>query len=323
MSNINWGIIGCGDVTEKKSGPAFNKVNNSKLVAVMRRNAAKAEDYARRHGISKWYSDATEIINDPEVDAIYIATPPDSHERYTLEAIQAGKPVYVEKPMTLSAESARLMAAASADSGVKLTVAHYRRGLPLFRKIKELIEEKAIGKVRYVDLKMLQNAGSDLITQTEDNWRLNPAVSGGGLFHDLAPHQLDLMLFFFGEVKEARGRALNQARYSPADDFVSGSLVFENGVVFNGLWCFSVPPEERLDLCTIMGSEGKLSFSVFGNYYILSKDGRDERVEFDLPENIQAPMIQMVVDYFQDKCPNPCTAETGVKVMQLLDTLTS
>src|SRR5690606_38448319 len=124
MNTINWGIIGCGDVTEKKSGPAFNKVNNSKLVAVMRRDPVKAEDYARRHGVSKWYSDATQLINDPEVNAIYIATPPDSHEQYTLEALRAGKPVYVEKPMTLSRESAELMASAAAETNVKLTVAH-------------------------------------------------------------------------------------------------------------------------------------------------------------------------------------------------------
>lgn len=323
MGTINWGIIGCGDVTEKKSGPAFNKVNNSRLVAVMRRNAAKAEDYARRHGVPKWYSDATELINDPEVNAIYIATPPNSHEQYTLEALRAGKPVYVEKPMTLSKESAEIMAKAAAESNVKLTVAHYRRGLPLFQKIKELIDEKEIGEVRYADLHMLQNAGSDLITQTDDNWRLNPAMSGGGLFHDLAPHQLDLMLFFFGSVSHSAGCAMNQARLYQADDLVSGSIQFTNGILFKGLWCFSVPKEERLDLCTIMGAEGKISFSVFGNYYILTKNGREEKVEFELPENIQAPFIQKVVDYFLDKGPNPCSAETGVEVMRLLDTFTS
>lgn len=323
MGTINWGIIGCGDVTEKKSGPAFNKVNNSRLVAVMRRDAAKAEDYARRHGVPKWYSDATELINDPEVKAIYIATPPNSHEQYTLEALRAGKPVYVEKPMTLSKESAEIMAKAAAESNVKLTVAHYRRGLPLFQKIKELIDEKEIGEVRYADLHMLQNAGSDLITQTDDNWRLNPAMSGGGLFHDLAPHQLDLMLFFFGSVSHSAGCAMNQARLYQADDLVSGSIQFTNGILFKGLWCFSVPKEERLDLCTIMGAEGKISFSVFGNYYILTKNGSEEKVEFELPENIQAPFIQKVVDYFLDKGPNPCSAETGVEVMRLLDTFTS
>src|SRR4051812_47809361 len=113
MKKIKWGIIGCGDVTEIKSGPAFNKINNSELVAVMRRNADKAADYARRHGVPKWYSDAQELINDPGINAIYIATPPQSHEAYTVQSLQAGKPVYVEKPMaTDSAAAARMLAMA-------------------------------------------------------------------------------------------------------------------------------------------------------------------------------------------------------------------
>jgi len=96
---IHWGIIGCGDVTELKSGPAFQKVPGSKLVAVMRRNADLARDYAKRHGVARWYSDASELINDPQVDAVYVATPPDSHALYAIQAMKAGKPVYVEKPM--------------------------------------------------------------------------------------------------------------------------------------------------------------------------------------------------------------------------------
>jgi predicted dehydrogenase len=106
MKKINWGIIGCGDVTEIKSGPAFNKVNNSSLVAVMRQNAKKAKDYARRHDVRKWYSDAGSLINDPDVNAIYIATPPSSHEEYTIAAMQGDKPVYVEKPMAANLASA-------------------------------------------------------------------------------------------------------------------------------------------------------------------------------------------------------------------------
>ncbi|MCX6333190.1 MAG: Gfo/Idh/MocA family oxidoreductase, partial [Bacteroidia bacterium] len=81
---INWGIIGCGNVTEVKSGPAFNKVNNSRLIAVMRRDAVLAEDYASRHNVPKFYTDASKLINDPEINAVYIATPPSSHAEYAL-----------------------------------------------------------------------------------------------------------------------------------------------------------------------------------------------------------------------------------------------
>jgi predicted dehydrogenase len=206
---INWGIIGCGDVTEVKSGPAFNKVPDSKLVAVMRRNEEKAKDYAQRHGVGKWYNNADDLINDREVNAIYIATPPLNHEEYAIKAMQAGKPVYVEKPMALNAAAAEQIEKVAKQTGVKITVAHYRRQQPVFLKVKELIEQKVIGDVRFVDLKMLQPHQSEIITKTETNWRIDPSVSGGGLFYDLAPHQLDLMMYFFGTPKKISGVALN------------------------------------------------------------------------------------------------------------------
>ena len=196
---INWGIIGCGDVTEVKSGPAFNKVPNSKLIAVMRRNAEKAQNYAQRHGVEKWYSDADDLINDPEINAIYVATPPLNHEEYAIKTMKAGKPVYVEKPMAVSAGAAERIEKVANETRVKITVAHYRRQQPLFLKIKELLQQKIIGDVRIVDLKMLQPHQSNIIAKTETNWRIDPSVSGGGLFYDLAPHQLDLMLYFFWE----------------------------------------------------------------------------------------------------------------------------
>src|SRR6476469_2704682 len=137
MKKINWGIIGCGDVTELKSGPAFNKVNNSALVAVMRRDAAKAEDYARRHDVPRWYNEGDKLINDPEVNAIYVATPPSSHEEYAIAAINAGKPVYVEKPMANTYDSACNIERSAKEKNVKLVVAHYRREQPRFKKIKQ------------------------------------------------------------------------------------------------------------------------------------------------------------------------------------------
>ena len=139
MKKINWGIIGCGDVTELKSGPAFNKAKNSSLAAVMRRDAVKAKDYAQRHQVPTWYTDAALLINDPAVNAIYVATPPLSHEAYTIAALQAGKPVYVEKPMALNYKAALNMVDIAAKKNQKLVVAHYRREQPFFKKINQLI----------------------------------------------------------------------------------------------------------------------------------------------------------------------------------------
>lgn len=315
---IRWGIVGCGDVTEVKSGPAFNKVPNSKLVAVMRRNAEKAADYAARHGVNRWYSNAADLINDPGVNAVYVATPPLQHEEYTVQALGAGKPVYVEKPMALNAAAAERMTKAAADSGSKLVVAHYRREQPLFLKIKSLLNEQAIGEPRVANLQLFQPHRSPLITQTTDNWRTNPAVSGGGLFHDLAPHQLDLMLYFFGRPLTAQGTSLNGAKLYDADDTTGGQIRFANEVLFNGIWSFTVAAKR--DVCEIIGSRGSLRFSVFDHQpLVLTVDGSETVFEFDRLPHVQQPMIEKVVAYFRGEGANPCTAEEGLLVMRMME----
>lgn len=324
MKKINWGIIGCGDVTEIKSGPAFSKVKNSSLVAVMRRNAEKAKDYARRHNVPKWYDDAMNLINDPDVNAVYIATPPSSHETYTLAALQAGKPVYVEKPMTVNFSSAVKMMNAVKETDVKLSIAHYRREQPFFKKIKQLLDDKIIGEIRIVQLnfynKILSAAELKLPGYA---WRVDAAVAGGGLFHDLAPHQLDLMYYFFGAVEKATGISVNQSHQYNADDVVSGNILFKNGIVFNGLWCFNVEPHNERDSCEIIGSEGSISFSVFGQQKLsIIKNNTTEIIPFKPLEHVQQPMIEKVVAYFLDEGPNPCSAEDGAEIMLLMDQFT-
>jgi predicted dehydrogenase len=320
MHRIRWGIIGCGNVTELKSGPAFNKVNNSELVAVMRRNSAKAEDYAHRHGVPKWYDDAQKLIDDPEVNAIYIATPPQSHEDYAIRSFKAGKPVYVEKPMSTNGDSAERMLQASTETGMKLCVAHYRREQPRFKKLKALLDANEIGKVRLVNLQLFQPVQSALIVKTDEYWRVDPAVSGGGLFHDLSPHQLDLMQYFFGAAEKASGFSLNQGGFYPADDLTVGSIIFKSGVVFNGNWCFTAAKGGEKDLVEIVGSEGKISFTTFTTHHItLSKNGKEEILAFDELEHVQQPMIDAVVKYFLNEGPNPSTAESAVDTMRIID----
>ena len=317
---IRWGIIGCGDVTEVKSGPAFNKVPNSKLVAVMRRNAEKAADYAKRHGVPKWYSDATELINDPDVNAIYVATPPLQHEAYAVQALRAGKPVYVEKPMALNAAAAQRIANAAAQTSVKLTVAHYRRQQPLFLKIKSLLEEKVLGDVRFVNLQFFQPHNSNVVAKTEENWRIDPAVSGGGLFHDLAPHQLDLLLYFFGKPLKVAGISVNASQLYNADDAVSGQALFDKNILFNGAWAFTV--SARKDWCEIVGTKGSLRFSVFDHQpIVLTVNGGERQFEFERLQHVQQPMIKRVVQYFLGDAPNPCSADEGLAVVQMIEAM--
>ncbi|HEA30989.1 MAG TPA: Gfo/Idh/MocA family oxidoreductase [Leeuwenhoekiella sp.] len=316
---ITWGILGCGDVAEVKSGPAFQKCKNSELLAVMRRNSAKAEDFAKRHHVPLWYDDADKLLQNKEINAVYIATPPASHLEYTLKAIHAGKDIYLEKPMARTADEANQILEALKKSRVKLTVAHYRRQLPAFLKVKKLLHENAIGEVRFAKIEILQPLKSDIITETAENWRVSPKISGGGYFYDIAPHELDLMYDYFGEIDEVKGFATNQAASYEAADFVNGVISFKNGIQFQGLWCFSVAEKDKKDECVIYGSNGTIRFSFYGETVVLDTEIKAETFHFKQIPHVQQPMIQATVEYFLGNADNPCPPEAGVTVMQLLE----
>ena len=316
---ISWGIIGCGNVTEKKSGPAFNKVANSRLVAVMRRDATKAENYAQRHGVPKWYDDANKLINDPEINAIYIATPPAFHEEYVKQALIAGKYVYVEKPITTSVASCKRMIEAAEMYKGKLCVAHYRRALPYFNEIKKALEQGLIGKVKMIRLAMFQPYKTELIAKTDYNWRVVPEISGGGLFFDLAPHQLDILIWLLGDPVSYCGKAVNQAGLYEAEDTVSGTMQLPGNVLFTGNWCFTMPDFVQEDSCEMIGEKGSIKFPVFGNQFTLQNKNGLQSFDFVHPENIQQPMIQKVVDYFLNKGDNPCSANEALKSMCVME----
>ncbi len=296
LNEIHWGIIGCGNVTELKSGPAFNKVEHSRLVAVMRRNAALAEDYAKRHGVPKWYSDAELLINDPEVNAVYIATPPDTHASYAIAAMKAGKPVYVEKPMARNYQECQEMNRVSEETGMPLFVAYYRRTLPAFLKVKELIDDGIIGKPLTVNIRLHKSSGEKDQFFEKQSWHVNPEIAGGGYFYDLASHQFDFLDFLFGPINEVHGIARNIAGFYPAEDTVSAAFAFDSGVTGTGSWCFVVAKGNDEDIIEINGTKGKLTFSSFqhGDVKLTTPEGRVS-FSFQNPENIQHHLIRQVV----------------------------
>lgn len=317
--SIRWGIIGCGNVTEVKSGPAFKLVPDSHLVAVMRRDAAKAADYAQRHQVSKWYSNAEELINDKDVNAIYIATPPAFHEPYALLALQAGKPVYVEKPMSIDLESCKRMQQASESTGVPLTIAHYRRALPKFLAIQQMLAEKRIGEITTVTISMHMPDQSAGLANPAENWRVQPALSGGGIFYDLAPHQIDLLIFLFGEADHFSGLSFNRAKLYDAEDVVTGMAHFAGGILFSGIWCFSSSEANKEDLIEINGTKGKIAFSVFGNEVTVITEQSTEQLMYTPPAHIQQPMIERVTQFFLGKGSNPCSAAEAIRSFAMME----
>lgn len=320
-NTIRWGIIGCGDVTELKSGPAFNLVEGSTIIAVMRRTSAKAADYASRHGIGKWYDNADELLHDAEINSVYIATPPAYHKEYALKALKLGLNVYIEKPVTLNEAEAIEIAEAAGKSTGKLSIAHYRRAVPMFLYIKDLLDRKEIGEVRAIQIRMWQPLKPALVAESDENWRLIPSLSGGGYFHDLAPHQLDLMLYYFGAPILLNGFSLNQSQESAANDHVAGLAIFKDNIVLNGSWSFNVEEEEEADECLIVGSKGSITFPFFGKTVLWqNEDSEDVQViPFEHPKHIQQPMIEKVVAFFQGKGENLCSIEEAIIVMKMID----
>lgn len=319
-NRIRWGIIGVGDVCEVKSGPAFYKTENSQLLGVMRRNGDKARDFAERHQVAYWYDNADALLANPEINAIYIATPPAQHKSYAIAALNAGKHVYIEKPVTLNATECDAIITAEKMASAKVSVAHYRRQLPCFIKIAQLIRTGVIGEPLTVQIDMLQPAQSTIIANSDENWRVNPALSGGGLFHDLAPHQLDLMLQWFGTTKKAAGFSQNQRKFTPADDCVHGWAQFESGVVLQGRWHFAVNAQQTRDHCEIIGTEGKLTLNFFGQQIIrIANANGEQEIIIPNPPHIQQPMIEQVNAYFRGDRDNPCSVTEAKAVMELID----
>ena len=320
MKLIKWGIIGCGDVAEVKSGPAFNKTENSELIGVMRRNGVKAKDFAQRHNVSFWTDNADDLLNNDDINSIYIATPPSTHLEYALKALSLHKNVYLEKPMALTSKEAEIIGEAVKSSRGKLSVAHYRRKLPAFIKVKELIDENAIGKILIADIQILQPKKSKLIANSEENWRLDPQVSGGGLFYDIAPHQIDLMYHYFGAFKNISGLSTSSTS-EMVEDTVNGIIGFENGVQFRGIWNFVGNELYSKEQCIIYGTQGSISFSFYGDSIVVRTKDKEDVLKFNNPKHIQQPMIASVVSYFLGDTENPCAVEEGILVMKALEKL--
>lgn len=323
-TEIRWGIIGCGDVCEVKSAPAMNKIPGSRLVAVMRRDASKAADYAERHQVPKWYSDAEELINDPEVNAIYIATPPSSHATYTTMAAAAGKPIYVEKPMARTFQECEEMIAVCEKFKVPLFVAYYRRTLPQFLKVKELLASQVLGDIRLINLELYQSIEPDIVRGLDNNWRVDPSVAGGGFFYDLASHQLDYLDYLLGPISQAQGFRANQAGLYDAEDIVNANWVFENGVMGTGSWCFTVGAPSVKEEARIIGEKGQLAFHFFTSSKVVleTADGKEE-FDFTMPKHIQQPLIEQIVAELQGRGESPSTGKSAARTNWVMDQICS
>lgn len=317
MKTIRWGMIGCGDVAEVKSGPGFYKADHSSLVAVMRRNGALAADYARRHGVARWTDDADAIIEAADVDAVYIATLTDSHREYTLRCARAGKPVYVEKPMAMRHAECIEMIEACRTAGVPLWVGYYRRALPRFLKVRDLVEAGAVGPVRIVVSRQLARAPR-LGAGDPLPWRIDPAKSGGGFFFEAVCHTFDFLDFVLGPIEEARAFASNQSGAYRAEDTVAAAYRFRSGVEGCGTWCYAAGEDHEMN--EIIGERGRLLFSTSQPVPIrLIRGDKLEEFPLDDPPHVHQPLIETIVAELNGSGYCPSTGISAARTAWVMD----
>jgi len=306
---FRWGMIGCGSVTESKSAPAYQKVDGFELVAVMCRHLEKAKDYADRHNIPKYYSNALELINDSDVDAVYIATPPDSHLEYALMVADAGKICCIEKPMAVCYDEAAKILHSFASRNLKLFIAYYRRCLPRFLQVKQWLEDEKIGDVRHVSWSFCKPASDQDLSKVY-NWRTDSIIAPGGYFDDLASHGLDLITFLLGDIQKVTGFGENQGGFYTSKDAIVASWVHQSGITGSGFWNFGC--EKAKDKLEIFGDSGTIYLSVFGDEACgLESSGLNEEVYLENPVPVQGPFVQMIADDLYGRTVHVSSGDSG------------
>lgn len=320
---IRWGMIGTGNVTELKSAPSFNKVENSRLVAVGNRTHEKAKDYAARHGVSVVHEDPYDVIRDPEVDVVYIATPPGSHMDYALETIKAGKPLYIEKPMARTWEECRIINEAAARAGLPVFVAYYRRSLEYFKKVRSVVQEGSLGKILHIHMQQFYAARAEDHDPGNLPWRVIPEDAGGGYFHDLGCHALDILFHIFGDPLEVTGKAANVGGLYAAEDSLSATLVLPGNILVSGSWNFVTPEPFTRDQVEVLAEKGSLQFSIFSfKPIILSLGDQKQTLATIQPQHIQMPHIQSIVSELHGRGHCPSTGETAAVTSRAMDIIT-
>ncbi|MBS9462431.1 Gfo/Idh/MocA family oxidoreductase [Flagellimonas sp. 389] len=317
LKPLRWGIIGCGDVTEVKSGPPYQLTDGFELSMVMRRNVEKAADYAKRHQVPFWTTNASEVIENPEIDAIYIATPPDTHKLYGLQVAAAGKPCCIEKPMAPSYADSLEIYNAFKKKEIPLFIAYYRRSLPRFTKIKEWLDKGFIGDVCHIRW-YKSRTPSELDLSGTYNWRTDAKVAPAGYFDDLASHGLDLFIYLLGDIKDAKGFAVNQQGLYSAKDAVTGSWIHENGITGEGSWIFGANKQQ--DKVEIFGSKGEIRFSVLNEapLKLISPDHK-ESLHIEHPTHIHQYHVENMQKHLLGIAQHPSTGASGLHTSWVMD----
>ena len=313
---VGWGIIGTGDVADRKGGPALYQANRSNLIGITNRTLSRAESFASRHGDPRVFPTIEALLSERSIDAVYVATPPASHAAITEQVAAAGKHVLCEKPMAMTVDECARMIEVCERNNISLSIAYYRRYFPVVVKMKSLIEEGAIGTPRRINATTIDQFQSSV----ENPWRLDPTISGGGFLVDMGSHRFDLFSYFFGRHERVLGITGHET-LGVADDMASVAIKFENGVHGSAVFHWNCPIHR--DSLEVVGSDGILwteSLSAEGRLMLETTRGK-ESWDLPSPSPVHLNLVQRVVDHILDGSPNPASGESCIVASEMISAI--
>jgi len=286
---IPFGLIGCGDIARKRVAPALRDLWNCELVVISRAQSSLAASFASEFGAKRWYPDWRDLLNDKEIQAVYVATPVHLHVEQTIAAAEAGKHVLCEKPMALTVAECDRMIHACRSNNVTLGIAYYRHFYPVVRRMKEIIESGEIGTPLIAQVNAFE--WFDPPASHPRAWLLNKEQSGGGPMFDFGCHRIEVLLDLFGDIRDVKAIASNRFFGREVEDVAVASFQFEQGTCATLTVAHSV--REPQDTFDVFGSKGSLHVSVLneGSLRVVSEAG--ERTELHpSAANIHQPLIE-------------------------------
>ena len=317
LKPLNWGMIGCGNVTDVKSAPCYIKADGFHLVGVTNRTLAKAESFAARHNIAHVFEDASALVDSNHIDAVYIATPPDSHLSLAMLVAEAEKPCCIEKPLAPSYAESEKIAALFREKNIPLFVAYYRRSLPRFLCVKKWLSDGEIGDIRHIQWSYCRPPSEQDLAR-EPNWRTNKEIAYAGYFDDMACHGLNLFDYLLGAITEVNGVCANQQSLYSANDTVAAAWLHGEDVTGSGFWNFAAANYE--DQVKIYGSHGMITFSVFNDVPVVLENtkGKVEQL-IENPDHVQWYHVQNMREHLAGNIHHPSTGDSAVRTAWVMD----
>lgn len=316
MRALRWGLVGCGDIARRRVAPALRDLESCELVAVSRADASRAEAFAAEFGARRWHADWRELVRDPEVEAVYVATPVHLHAEQAVAAAEAGKHVLCEKPMALSAAECVRMNAAAEANGVRLGVAYYRRFYPAVGRVAEILRSGEIGTAVVAQLNAFERF--DPAPGHPRRWLLEKGLSGGGPMFDFGCHRVEVLLNLFGAPARVSAVAGNVVFRREVEDTACAVFVFEGGA--QAVLTVTHAAHEPRDTLEVFGSLGSVRADVLNEGRLRVRTAAGERVEAHPPHaNYHQPLVEDFARAVAEGRPPLVDGRDGQAVSEVLD----